>query len=322
MSLGDIGPEKLRALLGAQTRIASAELEPRDVMAVAMAEAQSLTGATGAAVELLEGDDLVSSAATGSLHRELRERSPRAGTFSGLCLDAGEVVWSEDPSGDPRVPSGAGESRREGSLICAPLHHAGSAIGVIKLAKEGQPALSGEGAAVAQVLSAVIGSVLGHALRYAQRAEEERRDPLTGLGNRAALDERVVMELARARRHQEPLSLALLDIDGFGAISESHGRPAADRVLRAVASLLLKGRASDAYFRTGADEFAILMPNTPRGGAEVAAIRLAWSIATGGEELLGATVSSGVAQSGTGDDPSAFVAAAEVALREAKQVTS
>ena len=92
-----------------------------------------------------------------------------------------------------------------------------------------------------------------------------RRDALTGLPNRAAFEQHLQDEIARARRYGRTLALALFDVDRFKLINDRFGHPAGDEALRLIARVLQSSlRQSDAVFRYGGDEFAALCPETPR----------------------------------------------------------
>jgi diguanylate cyclase (GGDEF)-like protein len=91
------------------------------------------------------------------------------------------------------------------------------------------------------------------------------RDPLTGVGNYRALYDRLEYELARHHRHERPLTVILVDLDGFKAINDTHGHLAGDEALRRVGHALATiVRAEDTLARHGGDEFSILHPETDR----------------------------------------------------------
>jgi len=88
-----------------------------------------------------------------------------------------------------------------------------------------------------------------------------RRDPLTGLGNRRALDEDLALLEARVTRYGHLYCMALLDVDHFKAYNDTYGHPAGDRILEAVADqLTTQARAGDALYRFGGDEFLCIFP--------------------------------------------------------------
>ena len=126
-------------------------------------------------------------------------------------------------------------------------------------------------------------------------------DALTGAFNRRALLKQGATEVKRARRHNHPLSLLMLDLDHFKQINDSHGHDAGDSVLSQFAAICSKGlREEDLFGRIGGEEFVILLPDTDLTGAvEVAErIRLAvagfeFKIAVGKYQKV--TVSVGVA---------------------------
>ena len=106
----------------------------------------------------------------------------------------------------------------------------------------------------------------------------ERRstyDGLTGVLNRANLDERLSDECKSADRHKRSLALLMVDIDFFKQINDSHGHQAGDRILRTVAQLLNEAtRPGDVVTRYGGDEFAIILPETDEDRAVAMAERL------------------------------------------------
>jgi diguanylate cyclase (GGDEF)-like protein len=157
---------------------------------------------------------------------------------------------------------------------------------------------------------------MSHASFFAADAHGGRHDALTGLLNHDAYEERLPVEIARANRFGWPLSLCLLDLDGFRKLNDALGHPSGDRALQQVAALIDESRLADDGFRIGGDEFAILMPETEREDAELAAARLCESIREIGmsDGTLGA--SFGVAEGA--DDPAVLHAKAAERLLAAK----
>ncbi len=91
--------------------------------------------------------------------------------------------------------------------------------------------------------------------------EQAIRDPLTGLFNRRYLDEALSRELRRAGFGNEPLSILMLDLDGFKGFNDLHGHAAGDALLKEVGRLLeTQTRREDVGCRYGGDEFVVIMP--------------------------------------------------------------
>jgi diguanylate cyclase (GGDEF)-like protein len=88
-----------------------------------------------------------------------------------------------------------------------------------------------------------------------------RRDPLTGLGNRRALEEDLTLLEARVTRYGHRYCMALVDVDHFKAYNDSYGHQAGDDVLKIVAAELANHvRGGDALYRYGGDEFLCILP--------------------------------------------------------------
>ena len=88
-----------------------------------------------------------------------------------------------------------------------------------------------------------------------------QRDPLTGSLNRRGLDERMRIELARARRTGEPLTILTADLDGLKELNDRHGHATGDEALVLAAEVIAAGlRDVDVLARTGGDEFVALLP--------------------------------------------------------------
>lgn len=152
------------------------------------------------------------------------------------------------------------------------------------------------------------------------------RDALTGLLNRRSFDALLAEEIERARRLGHPLTLVLLDLDHFKTVNDTHGHPAGDAVLAAIARLLeLEVRTIDRVARIGGEEFAVLLMETTAGEGLAVARRLvtamrARPVRVSDGVTLAVTVSAGVAGLPTyGEPETGLMAAADKALYSAKR---
>ena len=163
-----------------------------------------------------------------------------------------------------------------------------------------------------------------NALLYRVATQSALRDPLTGTGNRVAMDQTLQREIDMSRRHLQPLSVLMLDIDHFKRINDTHGHSAGDEVLKTVAASI-KGqlRNVDMVFRYGGEEFLILLSNTGREAAAMVGERLRF--ATQAREYLAdgktieLTVSLGCSTLLPGESAESLLRRADNALYVAKR---
>jgi diguanylate cyclase (GGDEF)-like protein/PAS domain S-box-containing protein len=145
-------------------------------------------------------------------------------------------------------------------------------------------------------------------------------DTLTGLVNHRGFHERLREEIARSRRHNTPLSLAILDLDHFKQVNDTYGHPVGDRVLAEVGRRLRSlSRLGEHVARVGGEEFAWILPGTDDAGAYTAAERARRAIGTEPFAGIGGlTVSVGVCELGENADADELQRLADLALYEAK----
>jgi len=116
---------------------------------------------------------------------------------------------------------------------------------------------------------------LQHAQAMKKLETQARTDELTGLANYAYFSERMDQEFARARRHNIPLSLMVVDMDHFKKINDEAGHAVGDALLRYLGSVLLDTtRPMDLAGRCGGDEFVMLLPSTDIEGVGALSQRL------------------------------------------------
>jgi diguanylate cyclase (GGDEF)-like protein len=154
----------------------------------------------------------------------------------------------------------------------------------------------------------------------ARLQEQSYTDKLTGVGNRAAFDQRLDEEVYRSSRYESPVSLLLIDVDRFKGFNDSFGHQAGDAALRMVAQALRCGRPSDFIARYGGEEFAVILPTTAAPEACVVAERMRKAVANASLPAGPLTVSIGASTLAPGiPGTAALIAAADKALYAAKQ---
>lgn len=256
-------PAQLLAIIRMQTEVAKLGLDLSAVMTLVAEQAQAITKAAGAVVELAEGDDMVYRAVAGAASSLLGLRLLRSTSLSGLCVTLGQALRCDDTDDDPRVDRAA--CRRVGirSMVVVPLIHEGSAVGVLKVFS---PRVRGFGDADVHILNLMadlIAAALYHAAKYG--ADELFRrattDPLTGLPNRALFLDRLRQALAKSCREQRQLAILMIDMDGLKPINDHHGHQAGDAAIQEMGRRIHVGvRSSDTVARLGGDEFGVVLP--------------------------------------------------------------
>ncbi len=168
---------------------------------------------------------------------------------------------------------------------------------------------------------------LRNGLLYRQALQNALLDPLTGAGNRLALENTTRLEVAIAHRHDHPLSLLVIDLDYFKAINDRYGHATGDEVLKNVArELQLCCRESDIAchsYRYGGEEFVMLLNHTDRAGAAIAAERIRQRIhavtTPVEDDTIRTTASIGAASLVAGDNMETLFDRADEALYAAKR---
>ena len=262
----------------------------------------------------------------------LRLQAWNAAAADLLGLDAGSTgARLEDLLGIPvgDLPSSAAtQSTLEGvGGLAITLHRDGEGV----LAVVTQPAVIDDSAdRLGRELRATIEELLrARRTIELQRTELERAstvDPLTGVASRAAILERLELEVAEARRYRHPVAIVLLDVDGFGEVNHRVGIDHGDTILREVAlRIRLRVRQADALGRSGSDGFLAILPHTDEAGAATFADALRQRASqrpvSVGDDQLRVTLSAGVAVMRPGEelDVDGLLERADEALESARR---
>ncbi len=183
--------------------------------------------------------------------------------------------------GLPRIVERVGTSESAPSAgqapasICVPLALHGELVGFLSIDSFSQPdAFSQEALSLAGMFGLQLSVLLAQGRHLSALRVAARTDTLTGLGNRRGFDERMAAAWSESQRYHQPLSLVIMDLQGFKAINDQHGHLSGDEALMAVARALnAVRRDGDTVFRWGGDEFAILLAHADLGQALQAAGR-------------------------------------------------
>lgn len=215
----------------------------------------------------------------------------------------------------------AGE-QTQGRWAMWSLHHGDRPLGILAVDQSAATTLLEE----SQI--AALGSVLSVAIKNTQLfAELEARsttDALTGCFNRTYGFKTLGNELRRAQRTRSPLSVLMMDVNGFKGINDEYGHVEGDRLLAAIGATLHKAlRTTDVKCRYGGDEFLVILPDTPEHAAHHVAAHIRDTIVRvevpGSDKRITCQVSVGVAMTQPGEmDPVAVIRRADKALYDNK----
>jgi|GEM_PF-844181 len=269
-----------------------------EVFRLAAEEARRLLGVELGVIARLEGDHLRVVCATGE-REAVSDRVPlrsRVGLSTAVRENRSmRVDYGPSHPGDPLYARVRADGWR--MAVAAPVRMGGEIWGGICASAQDASVLPADAEERLEEFASLVAMAIRNAKTRARLLAQASTDPLTGLANRRAFDQRLAQETARAMRYDdEPLALALLDLDHFKRVNDTHGHQMGDIVLARFAERLrTSARPSDTVARLGGEEFAWLMPRTDLHGAVAACGRLLREI---GEEEPGdiplVTFSAGV----------------------------
>lgn len=205
----------------------------------------------------------------------------------------------------------------DGTLCATPARAGAAAIVVVT------PADSLLGVAVDRTLTSTVAALLAAMYERTRLisglVDLAHTDELTGLANRRRLFEAIEQEIARARRSNRPLTVAMIDLDHFKRFNDTFGHTAGDELLRRFAlRITQRVRAQDLVARYGGEEFCLVLPETDAHGG----LELVDGLRTGGagDDALGrqVTFSAGLAMWDGAETAEELVFRADAGLYRAK----
>jgi diguanylate cyclase (GGDEF)-like protein len=228
---------------------------------------------------------------------------------------------------DDTVPGSRYDDMIDGStwihLLAVPIASRGEVFGVLGLASASSKGFTTQQRRWMDTLAGNMAIAMQNAILYQQREREAVRDGLTHLYNHRFLQERLIQEIERYKRHGRFFSLIILDIDHFKRYNDTFGHPEGDRLLIALAGILRNSvRQVDFVARYGGEEFAIVLPECPKDKAVQVAERVRRNVEdfqNAHQDHYNLTISAGVSSfPADGDDKEQIFEQADQALYRAK----
>jgi diguanylate cyclase (GGDEF)-like protein len=310
--------EQLAAEQGSLRRVATAVVggEPAErIYELVALESAALLGAGAAGILRLDAPDRATVMGSWADHEGGRYEPGtsvpvRPGSDVARAVETNLAVRIDDHSVGSPV-------RRLGydSSIVAPIHVAGRVWGALAVTMARPARLTQRDEDRLQEFGDLLATAIASIEDRTKLAAQASTDPLTGLPNHRTLHQRLAVELARAKRYDTPLSVAVIDIDQFKQLNDIGGHETGDELLASVARCLARAaRTEDTIGRVGGDEFAWIFPETSRQGALVAVERARRMIAATVREPYRVTVSAGICDTEVTADPAELIRLADGAL--------
>lgn len=253
---------QLMSIIKTQAEIAKLGMNLAAVMTLVAEEAQKITHAKGAMVELAEGEDMVYRAVSGSAAHLLGLRLNIQNSLSGLCVEENQTLYCEDSETDPRVDREACRKVGLRSMAVVPLMYCDQTVGVLKIYSEKVSAFQTQDLTILTLMSELIAAAMYHATKLGEQElyHLATKDQLTGLANRAYFLDCLRQGIASAKKQDKSIGILMLDMDGLKPINDGYGHRIGDEALKEIAQRILKNtRHDDLVARLGGDEFAIIL---------------------------------------------------------------
>jgi len=240
--------------------------------------------------------------------------------IAGWVAQRGRSYYAPDVTLDSLYVAGSSSAR---SNVAFPLMVDDRTIGVLDVESPSVDAFPKETREFLATFAVLAALAILRAQRDENLSELARTDGLTGLANHRAILQDLEREIVRARRSGHPVSVALVEIDGFKRLNDKFGHLQGDLVLREVADVLRRhSRAGDLVGRFGGDEFVLVLPQATKNVAAQIVERVRGHVeeirVPGNERTL--SVSIGLAaHPADGDDPDGLLESADHAMYQAKR---
>ncbi|MGG1553897.1 sensor domain-containing diguanylate cyclase [Paenibacillus ferrarius] len=278
--------QRLRIIMEVQQQMMVSDFDLKSFMQLVCDRMCMLTPAHGSTIEILDEDDMVYAAVSGTLSPYLGIRLSRFTSLSGKCVAEKKILYAADTTCDERVDREACQRVGARSMVCVPLFKACRAVGVLKVIDSEPDAFSPRDIETMQLLSIALGAELSKQMNYEEKVrllkeyeellaqlrleikrrealEQElvqltERDVLTGLLNRRGFSVRLQQWMQRAGEGDGQFGVFYLDLNKFKQCNDTYGHEIGDLVLKEFAHRLKQAVSEhDLAARVGGDEFVL-----------------------------------------------------------------
>jgi diguanylate cyclase (GGDEF)-like protein len=266
--------EKQRAeVLAEITRSLSSSLKSHEILYLIVTRLCEVTGAVDCSIVRIDANGKNAKIMVKSTEAHVKNPSIEIGKYP-------ELMSAHESRKLQFVPDVNNDGKRQ-SVIAVPMVSQDTVLGLIHLRFDRSYRQMSE--TNMRFLNTMAGSA-ANALRNAQLFEEmehyARTDFLTGLPNHRSFQSQLSSEWSRAQRHNNPLSLLMIDLDFLKSVNDHFGHPAGDMVIRGIGETIRSScREFDFAARYGGEEFTVILPETPLDEAMSVAERIRVRIA-------------------------------------------
>jgi diguanylate cyclase (GGDEF)-like protein len=271
---------KRLAILTDIVKTANSILEPRKVIELIMGKIQQLIPSEAWSMLMVdeEKQELAFELALGAKGKDVSSYRVKMGEgVAGWVAQTGKPAIVNDAARDSRFTRKFDTKTQfeTRSILCAPLISRGRTIGVVEIINRVGGRFTQTDLDILLTLVEPCAIAIENAMLFQRTEQLTITDDLTKLFNSRYMNLYIGREIKRCKRHGIPLSVIFLDLDGFKGINDQYGHLAGSGTLAEVGSILAEEvRESDILARYGGDEFVVVLPETPPGGALVIAERL------------------------------------------------